>query len=406
MSLFGFKRSNDIPVDKNTLRLILDENNGGNVSWSGLSALRNSDVFTAIKVIASDIASTDMLFKNNEYIDGDEALLKLFNRRPNSYMSGWHFKFIIAANMLLNGKSFVEIVKDKNGVPVELYHLPNSAVTMYQEDEYIYYRYTDPELGDVRLEAEDILHFRMFTLDGFKGFSPLYALVNEIGISQGSKGFLDNFFKNGGSSTSLLKYRSAAYSDEELEAIKTKFENSQLKNNGGLVMIDETMDYQRLQVPTEVLNFLNSYKFSSQQVAKAFGLPMSKLGIEMVNTSLTQSNIEYYQSTLYPIFAMMNGELENKLFKHLPYEVTLDYDVARLIDSDPEIKLKRIRELHNDKIILTDEARAAFGYDPIPNGSEPLADLNTIFLKDLSSYQGSKVQKNVDSLNKGGDANV
>ena len=39
------------------------------------------------------------------------------------------------------------------------------------------------------------------------------------------------------------------------------------------------------------------------------------------------------------------------------------------------------------------------------NGSQPMADLNTIFLKDLSAYQDSKVQKNIESLNKGGEPN-
>ncbi|WP_180529147.1 hypothetical protein [Staphylococcus haemolyticus] len=76
---------------------------------------------------------------------------------------------------------------------------------------------------------------------------------------------------------------------------------------------------------------------------------------------------------------------------------------ARLIDSDPEVKLERVTQLFTKKIITLDEARAQFGFKPVENGSEPLADLNTIFLKDLSAYQDSKVQKNIDSLNKGGD---
>ena len=168
-------------------------------------------------------------------------------------------------------------------------------------------------------------------------------------------------------------------------------------------MLDDTMTFDRLKVPTEVLNFLNSYKFSTQQVAKAFGLPLSKLGIETVNTSLKDSGIEYYRSTLYPIFSMMNAEIEEKLFAQAPYEVTLDYDVTRLIDSDPEVKLERVTQLFTKKIITLDEARAQFGFKPVENGSEPLGDLNTIFLKDLSTYQDSKVQKNIDNLNKGGD---
>ncbi|MDS8757333.1 phage portal protein, partial [Streptococcus pneumoniae] len=100
---------------------------------------------------------------------------------------------------------------------------------------------------------------------------------------------------------------------------------------GGLVAIDDTMEFSRLQIPTEVLNFLNSYKFSTSQVAKAFGLPVSKLGIETVNTSITQANLEYLQSTLDPIFKMMIAELETKIFKFVDSDYELEFDSSRLI---------------------------------------------------------------------------
>ncbi|WP_368863380.1 phage portal protein [Staphylococcus hominis] len=400
----GFRRSNEIPIDRSTLRMITEANGLGGITWNGISSLRNSDVFTAIDIISKDIASTSIQFNDKDsYLDDDKKTLKLLNRRPNPYLDAWHFKYIIVANMLLNGNSYVEIVRDNKGQPIELYHMQNSAVSIEQIDDKIKYNYIDERDGHVRFDTEDVLHFRMFSMDGFNGYSPLFALANEIGISMGSKKFLDEFFKNGGTSTAILKYEDGRYSDEELAIIRQNFENSQLKNNNGLVMLDDTMTFDRLKVPTEVLNFLNSYKFSTQQVAKAFGLPLSKLGIETVNTSLKDSGIEYYRSTLYPIFSMMNAEIEEKLFAQAPYEVTLDYDVTRLIDSDPEVKLERVTQLFTKKIITLDEARAQFGFKPVENGSEPLADLNTIFLKDLSAYQDSKVQKNIDSLNKGGD---
>ena len=400
----GFRRSNEVPIDRSTLRMITEANGLGGITWNGISSLRNSDVFTAIDIISKDIASTSIQFNDKDsYLDDDKKILKLLNRRPNPYLDSWHFKYIIVANMLLNGNSYVEIVRDDKGQPIELYHMQNSAVSIEQIDDKIKYNYIDERDGHVRFDTDDVLHFRMFSMDGFNGYSPLFALANEIGISMGSKKFLDEFFKNGGTSTAILKYEDGRYSDEELAIIRQNFENSQLKNNNGLVMLDDTMTFDRLKVPTEVLNFLNSYKFSTQQVAKAFGLPLSKLGIETVNTSLKDSGIEYYRSTLYPIFSMMNAEIEEKLFAQAPYEVTLDYDVARLIDSDPEVKLERVTQLFTKKIITLDEARAQFGFKPVENGSEPLADLNTIFLKDLSAYQDSKVQKNIDNLNKGGD---
>ncbi|PNZ17397.1 phage portal protein [Staphylococcus succinus subsp. succinus] len=376
----------------------------GSVTWSGISALKNSDIFTAIDIISKDIASTSIKFNDRDnYLDADKKILKLMNKRPNPYLDAWHFKYIIVANMLLNGNSYIEIVRNEKGEPIELYHMQNSATSIQQVDDKIKYHYIDEIDGHIQLDVEDVLHFRMFSLDGFNGYSPLFSLANEIGISMGSKQFLNDFFRNGGTATAVVKYQDGRYSDEELGLIKQNFENSQLKNNSGLVMLDDTMDFKRLEVPTEVLNFLNSYKFSTQQVAKVFGLPTSKLAIENVNTSIKDSGIEYYRNTLYPIFSMMNAEIEEKLFIQSPYEVTLDYDVSRLIDSDPEIKLERVTQLFQKKIMLLNEARAEFNLDPVPGGDKPLADLNSIYLEDLAAYQNSKVQKNIDSLQKGGE---
>ena len=407
MSIFnlnGFKRSNDVTIDKNTLRMLTEANGMGSVTWSGISALKNSDIFTAIDIISKDIASTSIKFNDRDnYLDADKKILKLLNKRPNPYLDAWHFKYIIVANMLLNGNSYIEIVRNEKGEPIELYHMQNSATSIQQVDDKIKYHYIDEIDGHIQLDVEDVLHFRMFSLDGFNGYSPIFSLANEIGISMGSKQFLNDFFRNGGTATAVVKYQDGRYSDEELGLIKQNFENSQLKNNSGLVMLDDTMDFKRLEVPTEVLNFLNSYKFSTQQVAKVFGLPTSKLAIENVNTSIKDSGIEYYRNTLYPIFSMMNAEIEEKLFIQSPYEVTLDYDVSRLIDSDPEIKLERVTQLFQKKIMLLNEARAEFNLDPVPGGDKPLADLNSIYLEDLAAYQNSKVQKNIDSLQKGGE---
>ena len=47
----GFKRSNDVTVDKSTLRMLTETGGMAGITWSGISSLKNSDVFTAIDII-------------------------------------------------------------------------------------------------------------------------------------------------------------------------------------------------------------------------------------------------------------------------------------------------------------------------------------------------------------------
>ena len=381
--------------------LLYREQHGNYSSYTGVRALRNSDVFTATRIISADIASTNLKTKGHEQYELIDQVLRTFNDNPNGELPGWHFKFIIIANMLLNGQSFVEIVRDKKGFPVGFHFLHNDLVGIEELNDEVVYNVSEDVNGNaVRITPEDILHFRYITLDGYIGYSPLYALTNEIGISQGSKSFLNNFFDNGGTSTSILKFKKGSINSDQLKQMKKEFTESQLKNNGGLVTIDDTQDFSRLSIPTEVLNFLNSYKFSTQQVAKAFGLPVSKLGIETVNTSITQANLEYLQSTLDPIFKMVIAELKTKIFNELGEGYDLEFDSSRLIDIDPELQLQRVTELHGKGIISTDEARSVFGYQPIESGNEPLVDLNRAPLSTLKGYQEAKISKEAEKNSK------
>ncbi|MCF1585223.1 phage portal protein [Tetragenococcus koreensis] len=400
----GFKNKQD-RMNRDLERLLYWQEHGTHASYTGIHALRNSDVFTAVRIIAADVASTKLKIKGHETNMVMNDVLDLFNNNPDSDLPGWHFKFIIIANMLLNGQSFVEIIRDDNNFPTGFHFLHNDLVGLEEKDGEIIYNVSEDINGNaVKITSDDVLHFRYITLDGYVGYSPLYSLAHEIGISQGSKSFLRNFFDNGGTSTSVLKYRKGQINDEQLKDLKENFANSQLKNNGGLVAIDDTMEFSRLQIPTEVLNFLNSYKFSTNQVAKAFGLPVSKLGIETVNTSITQANLEYLQSTLDPIFKSMIAEMETKIFKNIDSGYELEFDSSRLVDIDPELKLQRVMEMLSKGSISVDESRSPFGYAPIEdgNGKEPLIDLNKAPLSALKDYQRAKIKN--DSP-KGGDVN-
>ena len=392
-------------VHEDLERLLYNEVNGTHASYVGVRALQNSDVFTATRIISADIASTKLKNKDHEKNSVLDDVLDLFNNHPNDELPGWHFKFIIVANMLLNGSSYVQILRDKDDFVTGFYFLHNDLVSLEEVNNKITYNVSEAYSGEAeKLEPRDILHFRYITLDGYTGYSPLYSLAYEIGISQGSKGFLRNFFDNGGTSTSVLKYKRGQINEEQLKELKKSFANSQLKNNSGLVAIDDTMNFERLQIPTEVLNFLNSYKFSTNQVAKAFGLPVSKLGVETVNTSITQANLEYLQSTLDPIFKMMIDEMQIKIFNESGVDYDLEFDTSRLVDIDPELKLERVTTLFSKGSITLNESRKPFGYEPIEGGDDVFIDLNRIPLGSLDEYQRAKIDKEVNKNSpKGGD---
>ena len=77
--------------------------------YYGANAINNSDVFSAIRILASDVASSPIQLLRGETLAKQDKYYNLLNNRPNDLMDGFHFKFALMANLLLNGNSYAEI---------------------------------------------------------------------------------------------------------------------------------------------------------------------------------------------------------------------------------------------------------------------------------------------------------
>ena len=145
-------------MNRDLERLLYWQEHGTHASYVGINALRNSDVFTATRIISADIASTKLKVKGHETNIVMNQILDLFNNNPHSDLPGWHFKFIIIANMLLNGQSFVEIVRDKNDFPVGFYFLHNDLVGVEEKDGDIVYNVSEDVEGNAAKITLSLIH--------------------------------------------------------------------------------------------------------------------------------------------------------------------------------------------------------------------------------------------------------
>ena len=88
-----------IEPDKDTafLDAVVSMSSNDSSVFVGAGALRNSDVFAAINIIANDLASNRILVPKSSVLE------TRLNDKPNGNMSGRDFKFALAAQMLLSG---------------------------------------------------------------------------------------------------------------------------------------------------------------------------------------------------------------------------------------------------------------------------------------------------------------
>lgn len=363
-------------------------------TFEGVEAIKNSDVFTAVMMIASDVASLRLeLLENNIKKSGD-AFTSLMNNKPNKYYTGYQLKFILMANALINGQSFAEIDRDEYGKPTGIYHLPNSTVSYEQAGApnfELVYEHSVVGSEPRKVPSENILHIKFFSLDGITGKSPLMSLKEDLSTQANSKKFLSNFFKNGTQSGGLLTYKDGKLSTDARNKLREEWQkaNSGADKAHKVLVLDETMTYEPIQIDTEILKLVNTSVYSTVQVAKAFGIPRHKFGLETSNMSLEQMNLDYLINTLSPYLESLVAEVNFKAVDDSNTTSRYWFNTDNQKTIDAEKKNKIIKDQRDSGLISTDEAREKIGLPPLPNGlgSKHLVSLNYTTLDMLEEYQ-------------------
>ncbi|MCI1633692.1 MAG: phage portal protein [Liquorilactobacillus nagelii] len=318
------------------------------------SVLRNTDIYSAINIIAADIAG-------NPIQTGIPIWDKTINQTPNSNMSGYAFKFALAASMLLNGNSFAWIKNNHT-----LVYLPNNKVTVQQDDVSgkLAYTYSPDGRTKQQIAPDSILHFKYFAKDGSSGISPLYALKDVRQIANAGNKLLAGFFNQGIHGTTVVKLHQTDLSPDAKENIRKQFDSATTGGNAlNTIVTSDDMDISNLSINTDVLKLVNSNDWTTRQVAEAFQLPVERLGLENEHSNTEQSNIQYLKGTLQHYFDCFTSELAFKL------NVNAVFNTDNLLSLDPQDQQAMATAGYSGGILTRNEARSKLGLPPTDDGN-------------------------------------
>ena len=352
-------------------------------------------------MIASDLAKMDILVKNNNVHDPAHPIEALLNKKPNNIYDGYTFKFIVFANALLTKHGYVEIVRDNKNQPVELYHLKTSQVELKQKDNRLYYLHK----GERKINYADVIDYKPYSLDGVDGLSMLSSLTPDLEMQKHSKMFFANFFKHGTQAGGLLKIKGVNLSKEAREKLREEFQkaNSGADNAGKVLVLDDSMDFDKFEIDTEILKLINTSQHSTAQVAKVFGIPLHKFGIETSNMSLKDSMADYLQSTLSTYMKGITSIFEFKLFPRSSRTLQFDTETYRKVDWASYTET--VSKQYNDGAITLNEYRRKIGEPPTTGayGDKHRVSLNLVDAELVNEYQMKRMDNRLKSNVEGGE---
>lgn len=368
------------------------------LSWDEHKALQNSDIFTAITTLSKDIAKLDIRVKENGIYKEKDRIEYLLNQAPNKYYNGYQLKNIVMMSALLTGKGYIKIERNNMQQVQALYHVKTSQIKLKDDENGYYYEITN-DGKTLRVKFEDVICIMPYSLDGINPITALDALKDDMNTQKFSKKFFANFFANGSQAGSVLTMKDGKLSPEARKKIKDEWQqaNSGEDNAGKVIVLDETMKFDQLEINTDILNVINNSTASTKAIAKAFGLPLSKLGLTDPNTSLQDSLNDYLLNTLGSYMKVITAELNFKLIgtkEQYTKEFVFDTTAYRTVDWKEHVEL--INSQLDKGGITLDEYRNQLGYEPIPDGlgANHRVDLNHINLNVADDYQLRKTSVN------------
>jgi len=286
--------------------------NGQSSYISASKALQNSDVYSVVSQISSDLATTT-------YTTDSSRVQSMINN-PSVTTNGHAFWQAMAAQMLLSGEAFAYRWRNVNGVDLRWEYLRPSQVSPFllEDGSGLIYNVTfdEPNIGVVQaIPQSDMIHIRLLSQNGgMTGISPLTALNSELSVKDASNRLTMNALNQSINAPGILKVNKGGLLNAEQKAKRSReFMRQQSKSSGGPIVIDDLEDYTTLEIKSDVASLLSQTDWTSKQIAKVYGLPDSYLGGQGDQQSSIEMMQGMYTNTLNRYAQAIIGELDNKM---------------------------------------------------------------------------------------------
>ena len=366
-------------------------------TYVGVSALKNSDVLTAVSIIAGDVARFPLIKKSidGKYVE-DSDLNYLLNTKATKGASARTWKFSMVVNAILTGNSYSRILRDPlTGKALQFQFYKPSETTVEETDEHeLIYRFVDSLTGkEIVCQSSDVVHWKFFSHDTILGRSPLLSLGDEIALQDAGTKTLLRFFKDGFSS-GILKLKGAQLSGEARKKARMDFEKMREGSAGGSPLVfDDTQEYSPLEIDTKVLQLISSNNFSTAQIAKVLRVPSYKLGVNSPNQSVAQLMDDYVSNDMPFYLDAITSELGLKVLSQKDRRLyRIEFDTRSVTG----FSVDEVRNMVNNQLLTPNEGLEQLGLPKSDNADMDRfqSSLNYVFLDKKEEYQNRKGGEN------------
>jgi HK97 family phage portal protein len=322
--------------------------------------LHNPIAQRAVRLIAEAVASAALSVN-------DETALALVKATSG----GQSLLETLAAQLLLHGNGYVQLLTAADGSLCELYALRPERVSVEADVQGwpAAFRY---KAGDAvtRLAANEVIHIRSHhPLNDHYGLGCLGAASGAIAIhnasSKWNKALLDNAARPSGA---LVHEGAETLSGEQFDRLKEELAGqfSGQANAGRPLLLEGGLKWQALSMSPADMDFAGLKAAVARDIAMAFGVPPMLLGLpgDATYANYREANKALWRQAILPLATKILDALTEGLRPWFA-DLTLSVDLDQL----PALSEDRERlwaQINSADFLTPDEKRAMAGFAPLP----------------------------------------
>jgi len=362
------------------IKKVVNEILGGSTSSAGVSvtpgtAMRTSAVWACVRVLSFGLAALPLHTLVDDNGNKRKATwtreYQMLHRTPNPEQTSFTFRQTEMAQLCLYGNAYSEIEFDDSGYAVALWPIPAwCCEPMRTKDQELFYRVVMPKSGESRdLPAYRVLHVMGLGTDGMKGMSPIRQHAQSIGISLAAEIFGGQFFGQGMNVGGVVEHP-MSLSDQGSKNLARSLNEKYagLGNTHRILLLEEGMKYQKVGIPPNEAQFLETRQFQVEDIARIYGVQLHKIGhlLHATFSNIEHQGIEFVTDTMLPWCVNWEQEYDRKLFDGGRYYTK--HNLEGLLRGDTAARAAFYRELFYLSSISPDEIREKEDMNPIPAG--------------------------------------
>jgi HK97 family phage portal protein len=356
------------------------------VNPSGVNITSN----TAFEVVAfwsavSLISDTIATLPVDSYIRQDGT------RRPYRPRPAWvdqpdvdmtrqaHYQQVLVS-LLVNGNSYTRVFRNGNGDVINLVCLDPSTVEVRRS-----------ALGrkifivtgeDKTLTSDDIIHITDLIQPGaLVGLSRVERLKEALGLSSAMQSFAARFFGTGATTQGIIEFP-GNLTPEQAKNLRDGFDSAHrgFRRAHKTGVLSGGASYKQTTVPNDAAQFLESRRFSVEEIARAFNIPLSMMGVPGASSyaSVEQNGIFFVTHTLRPYIEKMEWAYS----RLLPVEAFLKFNVDGLLRGDFNSRITAYSTGLQAGFMSVNDVRKLEDMSPTDGGDQYRVPLANIALTD------------------------